>query len=101
MTGRPRTQLSLAPNPIGPLVLSTRSAVCELTQMIPDPSSCPGCTYLSGKDTCENSNVPGWCYVEGQAAGQCQAGSAYAIKFGVPPAGQTMIQCIQQTGGAN
>jgi hypothetical protein len=74
--------------------------VCELTQLIPDPSTCPTCTYLMGKQSCENSNTPGWCYVEGNAAGQCPLGSAQAIKFGVPPPGQTVIQCIQQTGGA-
>jgi hypothetical protein len=74
--------------------------VCELTQLIPDNGSCASmCTYLMGKASCENSNSPGWCYVEGSAAGQCPLGSAQAIKFGVPPPGQTVIQCIQQTGG--
>ena len=74
--------------------------VCELTQLVPDANSCPMCTYLGGKPSCENANTPGWCYVEGAAAGQCPLGSSQAIKFGLPPAGQTVIQCIQQTGGS-
>jgi hypothetical protein len=73
--------------------------VCELTQIVPDPGSCPGCTFLSGKVSCADTNTPGWCYVEGAAAGQCPLGSAQSIKFGLPPTGQTYIQCIQQTGG--
>jgi hypothetical protein len=57
--------------------------VCELTQRIGLPS-------------CENDGTPGWCYVEGDAAGKCQVGSAQAIKFGAEPVGPTVIQCIQQ-----
>lgn len=57
--------------------------VCELTQRIGTPS-------------CENDGTPGWCYVEGTAAGKCLAGSAQAIKFGAAPVGPTVIQCIQQ-----
>ncbi len=58
--------------------------VCELTQ-------------LSGMPSCDNNGTPGWCYVEGAAAGLCKVGSNQAIKFGAPPTGPTVIQCVQQT----
>jgi len=81
------------PNPVQ---LKDLPPVCELIQLTPGDAPPKG---YSPKTTCENLNSPGWCYVEGAAAGQCPLGQGQAIKFGLPPSGQTVIQCIQQTGG--
>jgi len=70
------------------------SPVCEIVQMVPDTLS--PVTY-GGKPTCDGNGNPGWCYVEGMAAGTCSGGSAQAIRFGVAAPGETIIQCIQQT----
>jgi len=68
------------------------SPVCELVQRIPDPGSCPMCTF-GGHPTCEDDGAPGWCYVEGVAAAQCPLGGAQAIRFGVPPPAATTQIC--------
>jgi hypothetical protein len=82
---------------VTPVKESDLQPVCELVQLTSGDQPPVG---YSPKTTCENLGSPGWCYVEGTAAGQCPLGQAQAIKFGVPPAGQTVIQCIQQTGGS-
>jgi len=64
--------------------LADLGAACELNQINP-------ADYLKG--TCESVTKPGWCYVEGAAAGTC----AQAIKFspmGQPGAGwKVNLQC--------
>jgi hypothetical protein len=68
---------------------SDDSPVCELVQI--------SAHEYDQEGTCENAGKPGWCYVEGTAAGQCGRGQQQAIKFGTPPGGRTVMRCIQQT----
>jgi hypothetical protein len=76
----------------------------------PDPNTLPVCQLqeltpqLNGADfdptgSCVDSPEPGWCYVEGQAAGSCP--QQIIFTSGEPPTGSTVsLQCIEQTNAA-
>jgi hypothetical protein len=80
---------------------------------VPDPSSFPTCVLkeLAPQDktlqagdfdaagSCAASNDPGWCYLEGTAAGSCP--QQIVFTQGQPPHGASVsLQCIEQANGA-
>jgi hypothetical protein len=80
-------------------------------QAAPDPSSFPTCVLteltpqtapmgdFDSTGSCANSMDPGWCYVEGTAAGICP--QQVLFTQGQPPPGATVnLQCIEQANGA-
>jgi hypothetical protein len=81
-----------------------------LNSGLPDPSMFPVCalreltpelnpTDFDPSGTCQGSTESGWCYVEGQAAGQCP--QQIIFTNGEPPSGSTVtLQCIEQTNAA-
>ncbi|MDP9002599.1 MAG: hypothetical protein M3O46_21125, partial [Myxococcota bacterium] len=70
--------------------------VCQLTQLTPMTS--PPMTF--GPDgTCTGSTTPGWCYVEGAAAGSCPQQIIFTANE--PPPGATVnLQCIEKANSA-
>jgi hypothetical protein len=72
--------------------LADLGAACQLAQIIPTD-------FVNG--TCESVTKPGWCYVEGAAAGTCPQ----AIKFsatGQPPSGSKVnLSCIETRAKAD
>jgi hypothetical protein len=80
------------------------------SSMQPDPSLFPVCVLnqlvnvgTMAKDfssgTCAGSKDPGWCYIEGAAAGSCP--QQILFTNGEPPHGSTVnLQCIEQAKGA-
>jgi hypothetical protein len=79
---------------------------------LPDPNTLPVCALqqlspknpmmamdFDGTGSCVASMDPGWCYVEGQAAGSCPQQIIFTA--GEPPPGSTVsLQCIEQTNAA-
>jgi hypothetical protein len=68
--------------------------VCALAQLT--PSAHP--TDFSTTGSCVGSHDPGWCYVNGPAAGQCP--QSILFTEGQPPSGATVsLQCLEQSVG--
>jgi hypothetical protein len=64
--------------------------VCEVRQLT--PWSNDGGDFQGG--TCVDSPEPGWCYLEGQAGGQCP--QELLFTSGMPPSGAiAYLQCIE------
>jgi hypothetical protein len=103
--------------PIDPNVLANFRAVQEAVwnqqggtnSGLPNPSTLPVCQLqeltpqLNPMDFdqtgCIGSPDPGWCYVEGAAAGSCP--QQIIFTNGEPPPGSTVsLQCIEQTNAA-
>jgi hypothetical protein len=68
--------------------------VCQMTQLVPSTQG------AFGRDgTCTASTVPGWCYIEGPAAGACPQQILFTQNE--PPVGSTVnLQCIEQARNA-
>ena len=68
--------------------------VCALAQLTPTNNPTD---FAAG--SCSASKDPGWCYVEGKAAGTCP--QAILFSNGEPPTGATVsLQCIEQAVAA-
>jgi hypothetical protein len=68
--------------------------VCQLDQLTTTKN--PGSFGPDG--TCSASTAPGWCYVEGQAAGTCPQQLLFTSGE-PPPAARVDLQCIEQAKG--
>ncbi|MDP9150465.1 MAG: hypothetical protein M3O36_11075 [Myxococcota bacterium] len=67
---------------------------CQLAEL--NPGTSPKSFDANG--SCKASNEPGWCYVEGKAAGGCPQSILFTA--GEPPSGAlASLQCIEQAGG--
>jgi hypothetical protein len=73
---------------------------CQLQELFQQPAGAPsGCPSPLGTfdsaGSCVNSSTPGWCYVEGAAAGSCP--QALLFTNGEPPSGATLqLQCVEK-----
>ena len=69
--------------------------MCQLQELTPHLSPMD----FDSQGSCAESPEPGWCYVEGEAAGQCP--QQIIFTNGEPPTGSTVsLQCIEQTNAA-
>jgi hypothetical protein len=67
---------------------------CQLTELTPTANAAD---FQNGD--CSASMDPGWCYVEGAAAGSCSQQILFTT--GEPPQGATVtLQCLEQAVGA-
>jgi hypothetical protein len=77
---------------------------CQLQELFQHPagaaSSCPPALgTFDSAGSCVGSKEPGWCYVEGNAAGSCP--QALLFTSGEPPSGATLtLQCIEESVSA-
>jgi hypothetical protein len=80
--------LATYPTSTYPWIGPERPPVCELVQLAHSD--------YAPRDSCENAGKPGWCYVEGPAAGTCPLGQERAIKFGAAPPDAPVIRCAAE-----
>jgi hypothetical protein len=70
--------------------------ICQLQELVPMTTTNAG-DFPAGQD-CSASTKPGWCYIEGQAAGSCPQQVIFTA--GQPPPGASVnLQCIEQAHG--
>jgi len=73
--------------------------VCQLQELTPTLNPNDFMPQGDPNGSCQGSLDPGWCYVEGSAAGTCPQQIIFTP--GEPPPGATVsLQCIEQTNAA-
>jgi hypothetical protein len=71
---------------------------CVLRELSPQDTTLPASDF-NGVGSCAGSADPGWCYLEGTAAGSCP--QQIVFTQGQPPQGASVsLQCIEQANGA-